>query len=226
MSERGGLTVKKLIVLSVVLVCAFALSANAAVVYSQPLSALWALYSDTGFPHFAADDFVLNAHYDVTDVHWWGVYADTSPGDDPPADNFTVEFYLEDTSPGLPAYRSYSASAVSRTFVQAGGGMDIYFYSYDLPAPLSLSAGATYYLGIYNSTPLGEWAWCKGTDGTGNGSAWVRGSLGDPYHTFGDGDLAFELTVPDETIIPEPITSALFVGSVLLGLGRLRRRHA
>ena len=38
-------------------------------------------------------------------------------------------------------------------------------------------------------------------------------------------DLAFELTT-DGIIIPEPMTSALFVGSVPLGLGRLRRRRA
>ncbi len=214
-----------------VLVCVLCQSVVAStVVYSQPYNTDNAYVSDL-IPQLMADDFVLPMAYDITDVHWWGAYS-TGTYPLPPSDDFTIAFHTDDGG-GFPsadplAGASYAAGDVGRSDTgDTISGDAIYAYSYDLPAPLSLAGGTTYYISIYNATPDSNWLWETG-DGP-NDLVWYRSSPTEDWIIVsGSGDdLAFELTVANgEVIIPEPVTSTLFVGSVLLGLGRLRRRRA
>ncbi len=213
-----------------VLVCVLCQSVLAStVVYSQPYNIGTAIYSDVNFPQLAADNFVLPVNYGITDVHWWGVY-DITFGPVPASDNFTIAFHSQ-TGGGwpsvFPTVANCAAGDVGRTPTgDTVGNLPIYAYSYDLLAPLPLAGNTTYYISIYNDTTDSNWAWVSGD--APDLVFWYRDLTVQDWIVEGSGyGLAFQLTVPDgDVIIPEPVTSALFVGSVLLGLARLRRRRA
>jgi hypothetical protein len=108
------------------------------------------------------------------------------------------------------------------------GIAEIYAYSCFLPSPLVLEEQTTYYISIYNTTSptaASYWFWMMGNGP--NYNFWYRASSTVSWVDATQmGDMAFELTTDglDGQAIPEPVTCVLFAGSVLMGLGRLRRR--
>ena len=215
---------KRIIALSVLIVFASCLSANAAIVaYSQPYNYDIAYYSDLERSMFVADDFTLTNSHTITDVYWWGEYyiTEASP------DDFTVAFYNEAASPAATPFKSYAVGPANRTDTgDTFGGDPIYRYSYTLSEPLPLSAGIKYYISIYNNTAdtdNDDWAWLSADNG--NATYYWRNSTTGGWEFRPTYDFAFRLTVEGGgPVIPEPITSTLFVGSILFGLTRFRRR--
>ena len=221
---------KNLISLSILLLCAFALSTHAAVVYSQPYNThdnIDAVYtSDANNVYIIVDDFILDRDYLITDVHWWGVYLYSAVL---PEDDFTIDFLPYNSGPALPPLASYDVLQVDRTDTgdvwtdpHSGAQFTIYRYSYDLPSPLPLVGGTPYCISIYNNTPFGEWALSYADSLAGD--IWYHSSPANTDFQPSRPDSAFELTANNGALIPEPLTCLLFGGSVLLGLGRLRRR--
>lgn len=198
-------------------VCLCTVSTQADVVYSQPWTSQATNYSDLGHNLILIDDFTLNDNCLITDVHWWGSYGGTPPA----TDDFTIDFIDYSTAPSLPAAFSFNVGDVGRTPTPTNPY--IYLYSCYLPTPVSVTPGTTCCISIYNNTPSGNWGWMSGQ--YENGLYWWHSNPNDTYLRVmdKDWDLAFELTT-DGDIIPEPVTSFLFIGAVLGGLVRLRRR--
>jgi hypothetical protein len=218
--------VRKIIVLSIVLVGLLALSAQGTVVFSQPYDQVNAYFSDPWWPQFIADDFQIPGDTTITDVHWWGVYN----GFTPQFDDFTISFYqvTGGTIGSLIQTNTVGSNYVrTDTGVMVADMLQLYEYDYDLPSPLGVTGGVSYAIEIYNTTgvsPGTPWAWASASNG--NIGLWFSSTpTGGTWNFDPTGGLAFELTGEGAgESIPEPFTAALFAGSVLLGLGRLRRR--
>jgi len=171
------------------------------------------------FDSQVADDFMLDADYNVTDVHWWGGFWNGSPFD--PID-FNIYFYADDgtgmapTQPGTEL-AMYSMSGVSGTF---DGAMGADAYDVVLPTPFVAQANTKYWIAIQAVFPFPpQWGWSTSAAGQLANAKQGFPLLGLPYWTDpGWGDANFYLT---GTPVPAPSSIAL------LGLGGLaiRRRR-
>jgi hypothetical protein len=177
--------------------------------------------SDFGFGQQVADDFQLAGPFlTITQVQWWGGYGfnpDPSPGD-----NFKIRFFYDiDGSPVVDPFTTMSASSLSRTVTSltasswgSHDGGTVYKYLVDLPAPITLSAGTTYYLSVINNTSS-TWGWLE----DGSPSHWYRLSDSNSWQYSGrDTNLSFELLA-----VPEPATLLLLS---MGGIALLRKRRA
>jgi len=220
--------VRKVVSLSIVLLGLFALSAHGTVVYSQPYDQVIGYFSDPWASQYMADDFQIPGDTTLTDVHWWGVYTAAVPPLE--FDNFTINFYAMSNGTIGSLLESYAVGYnVIRTDTgdQIAGSYEIYEYDYDLPSPLEVTGGVSYAIEIYNTTgvtPGTPWAWASASNDIM--SMWFSSNpSGGTWHLDPSSDLAFELTGgPTEQPIPEPLSAALFSGSVLVGVARLRRK--
>jgi hypothetical protein len=106
-----------------------------------------------------ADDFVLPVPSVVTEFRWWGVYF----GEQVQDDDFQIDLYRDELVLGSAPFVSFSGAALrTRTELRAGrSGLAVFEYSFDLPAPLHLDAGVTYFFGVRNATenPFGNGVW-------------------------------------------------------------------
>lgn len=218
---------KYLVALAVIV--ATALPAGAAIIYHNGTpneqGAHLSDFDGNLFVAFAehANDFQLQPWAaTITDIHWWGAYAQSNT---PGVDDFTIRIYGDNGgSPNLTSLFELTNLTVSRVDsnlnIPTQTSADVYFYSVDI-APIALTPNTTYWISIINDTTSDtndDWYWADSVEFFGNaryrlvdGGAWSAASY----------DSAFYLTGP---VVPEP-ASLTMVGLGLLALAGFRNRR-
>ncbi|GMU35724.1 MAG: hypothetical protein HS101_01710 [Planctomycetia bacterium] len=134
----------------------------------------------------AADCFRPLESGQITQVCWWGGYADLAGADcGPEPDCFQITFYSGSVNrcPGTriePPGSQYVGNATRATtggaIITPAGLLTEYFYSATLATPLTVTAGNTYWIEITNNTPESLCKW-----------VWEQSPQGDTRHAIGDG---------------------------------------
>ncbi|MHC4428122.1 MAG: hypothetical protein ACYS0D_05900 [Planctomycetota bacterium] len=160
----------------------------------------------------STDDFSVLADGEVTEVCWWGVYADTisvPSGDCSPGtgDFFTITYYENDVGvPGAVHAGPFLVSPVkneSGLMVASGIGPLVEFqYTVTHPA-VTVSAGFTYWIEVLNDTS-GTCFWFWSTSPDGNAVSYQADPIISGYSAGGirDYDLAFCVDVETNTPCP------------------------
>lgn len=179
-----------------------------------------------------SDDTVLS-------VTWRGLYAQSSPTDgNPPntplsTDDFTIRFYIE-AGDGLPGSLLQSFSVGNpATRIDTGldsGSSDIYQYTANLDAGISLLAGVNYWISIVADTTADlndDWFWvgcitCEGGVRPPLGASATFNETFQPDWVGNRAEYHFQLS--NAAAVPVPAAVWLF-GSALAGLGWLRRKQ-
>jgi hypothetical protein len=135
----------------------------------------------------AGESFTFSESTQILTVEWWGTYKDVCDEPCQAIDDFTVDFYVNETGPASTFVARYDfGGAVARTptgyTIPLGAGLTEYAYSAELWPPLTTKAGKRYWVEIRNNAvdwPC-AWLWETAPEGaTGNGT-----SL---YDEFADG---------------------------------------
>lgn len=221
---------KKLVVLAS-MVFGFAVSAQADVLYSQPLDLVGGgLPSDgvTGqyYEQLVGDNFTLSSNADVTGVTFWGSSENFfGPPDYSNMDSFVVKLYNDNA--GLPGTEVFSGVfATAATSPVDTGSLnsvtDGIVYRQEISfAPIALPAGA-YHVSVGADLVAAQddaWAW-ENTGATFGDqiSGRYNPDINGPWESLtGLGDMAFEIN----GTIPEPTTLGALAA---IGVLALRRR--
>ena len=227
---KGGTRMRaKIAALVAAVVLGVGVGAQGAVVYSQQADFTQAsFYSGPDYPRYIADDFKLSATTAVTDVQWWGLYSGATPA----VDSFVIMLYSDISGSSPTPVATYDAGGANRTAIGVSplpGAVELYTYTYTLPAAFNATGGVFYYVSIYDNASGSFWAWSQSKIATppGDSLAWAR--TGGAFTTYTGHDMTFELASlgPGDSgieAVPEPMSVTLFVGSVIAGWGMMRRR--
>ena len=158
----------------------------------------------------AADDFVLSSAGIFDRIVWWG-------SGNVATDDFAIEFF--DDAGGKPADHAFLALAFEQVVPSATDFADPFDdaleYAVDV-APISLSAGVTYWISIFSTSLDAAWFWSS----AGLGNLHLRNDFSPEWHTdrFADSNLGFRFVQ-----VPEPPTLLLLMAGVLALLDVRRR---
>jgi hypothetical protein len=163
----------------------------------------------------AYDNFTLGANGAIGNVAWTGAWFN------PPAQGtitgFTISFWANSAGQPGGLLQSFTIGGnASETFLFSSGVSEIYSYSANLATDFNALAGTQYWLSIVADTTTfqPQWGWATGTGGDGISYADFRGQrIAIPL------DLAFSLNS-----VPDSGTTALLLGSTVIGLALLRKR--
>jgi hypothetical protein len=207
----------------IALVLAWGTAASAAVIFNNGGIGNNGFVSDTDFPGFSADDFILAPGANViTSVQWTGLYAFSDTPTQP--DNFTIQFFANVA--GAPAITPFLSLAIGNpgrtdTGLDTSFGSDIFAYSADV-APTALTPGTTFWMSIFNNTSADtddDWFWGM-QDAVGN--SFTRSSQAAPWTPINNRH-DFQLSGP--LAVSEPSVLALLAIGIV-GLLGCRREQA
>ena len=188
-------------------------------IFSQPpVNGASTGFSDVGFAQQLADDFSLSSATSIVSLRFWGSYytPPATPAPAPASSDFTIRFYND--SFGSPDFTPFNQQTVTGVVPVLTGltnpqGGAVYQFTVNLPTPLALSSGTTYYLGLLESAPAGTiWGWI----GDGAGTQFVRSSDASGWGVTGP-NLAFELS--NSPVAPLPTTAAAGIALLLTLIG-------
>jgi hypothetical protein len=155
------------------------------------------------FDSQVADDFILDASYSITDVHWWGAFWNGPPNEVDPCD-FYIYIYADDGTGNAPTGAGMDhpqQTALATYFFPQLTGYPLspygnYEYNATLSPAFPANAGVKYWIAIQaNFAFPPQWGWVN-TDMMQLHTA-VQGFplLGYPFWTMNTGvDMAFYLT--------------------------------
>lgn len=183
-------------------------------------------FSDTSFAYTeSADEFTLSAGSNtISGVNWWGAcVSQNAPSPTCPAGAFTLYFYTDSSNTPGALITSYAVGNANQTATGKTVSLASGEYSYSANIPdLALTAGTQYWLGISDTTTT-DFIWGWETTGSGDNDHYQY--LAGTGWTAQIGELAFNLTGPAASAVPEPASLAMF-GVGVLGLAAIRRRRA
>ncbi|WP_195880824.1 hypothetical protein [Methylomonas albis] len=174
-----------------------------------------AIFANASSGAIIADNFSVASDFDFEALTWWGSY-DTSDTDD-----FIIHLYGDAGGiPGASIY-SYSSTSVnaSTTLLTDISGAPVYRYDFNLPSPVSLTAG-NYFLSITNETTQSGWYWLNGSGG--DNQQWALASDGITWAPASASDLAFSVQYTETAVVPVPPAFLLMMSGLLL-VGRNAR---
>ena len=224
---------------SVTLIVAFvaAAGANADVVFNQPTptdgsKVGFGFYSHTTAKptrsYLHADNVVLGAAADIGKVTWWGMSEGVARTDLGNFSSFTVSFHKSKLQFGSliprPAFASETFAIASTSPTATGrtaptGAME-YRHEVTLTSPVTLDAGAVYFISIAAAFVDGAgdaWLW-QDSDTTEHYSA-VFSYASNSWSPFIDTDSAFQLST-----VPGPGVGVVALGAGFIGIRRRARR--
>lgn len=194
------------------------------------------LGADGGWRTF--DDFTPATAASAERIGWRGFWVDLSqplpaPAVAPDALGWDIAFHADagGTPGALLVQRSVAAADVHTMLVGSGlfvlgnasFNVDLYDYSFDLPAGLSLSSGSTYWVSVMAQSPLlmPAFAWSAATGGNDRSFQQQLDANGQP---IGDTIVARDRAVRIEgtLLVAEPAALSLAALAVML-LAALRR---
>ena len=172
-----------------------------------------------------ADEVILTAPATIRRLAWWGFYDQNNP---PATETIRIRFYAARPGDGLPDEnnilfgQSYLDPSRIATGRQIGVGIapDEFLYEVYLLSPLTLNAGATYWLEVVQIGDISTaFRWEFGANPLINGHAFANSIVGDWRHTTNTvSDQAFQLWT-----IPEPASALPFL-AVVVACSRAGRR--
>ena len=191
-------------------------------IFSQPVDpngglflSSWLDPDGSDFDQKVWENFTLQSNETITAIEWYGVYDPLKFGRGGPVLDFTVAIYpsiaagTEPAVAGPPLVEYQTGGNAGEIALGTAGGITLYGYAFNLPAPFTASAGIKYWVHIVasqgGSTP--DWCLVAGAGGNGSHYRWGSGSGGDSGFRTVPGDIAFTLLgqLPD---IPTPTDTA------------------
>ena len=172
----------------------FAAHATAAIILSQSPPSTSTRTSDSNATfslNQQAQSITLAQNTAVAAVVVWGAYNSSAT----PTDNFTISFYND--AAGLPQEPSFQTDSITPAFREATSlttitGETVFKYIFNLPAPVILNGGTTYYMSVLNNTSeVTAWAWSEIVPK--GGPRWNKVASGTSWN-FRRDSLAFELS--------------------------------
>lgn len=167
-----------------------------------------------------ADVFTLSSRAVVREVRWWGFY---EPDVLPTSETMRIRFYDSRPSDGLPGTMLFEELVANPARAWTGRWVihlinsREYLFSHSLSAPQPFYPSALYWieivqLGDVNSHYRWEFALAEQ-----NGLAYANAVTNGWAHAAFDGDLAFQLVVPEPTSLGLLTLSLLWVARRRLG---------
>jgi hypothetical protein len=181
--------------------------------------------SDFGISLQQADSFELTSGATtITGIQWSGIYVLNLV---PAEDDFTIRIFEDDGGlPSIDAIYELNVGEISGvdTGINDSIGHDVYEFSVAI-APISLTAGTTYWLSIVNDTCVSGVFGCWGWFASDSGSQASRSSDDTYWSESAQVDLAFRLTSAMSAMgaVPEPGAAQVFgIGCVIVGAATRR----
>jgi hypothetical protein len=153
----------------------------------------------------------------VAAIRWWGgnYFAATGPA------TFTVRFYADFPNVPLtvPFYDQSVAAIPTATGLITAQSNPVFEYSANLPLPVALTGGTTYYLSIVENTSGTNWSWA----GSVPGIIFYRNADNAPWIGYVNANaFAYELLdAPLSIAVPTP--ASLSAGVCLLSIFTARK---
>lgn len=196
---------------------AVCMMAKADTLFSTPdVTEVGGYISYTGSFKVAAP-FSLSSDATINHVSFEGFYGQASAI----TDQFTLNIFASDNGLPAAALETWTASA-SRSYLSSSSGFQLYQFDSSVPA-FSAKAGVLYFLGAFNTSPAGSFAWSVAAGDSGYHAELNNGTTN--YYSFPD-QLAFGIYGTNAVAAtPEPSSLAMIIPGIL-GIVRLARSRS